>query len=123
MARGEWDQAGAFADRAHAELRRAGLEESYATTLVCAAYARAALRRGDVPAARQQLVSAQRQRPLLTYALPHFAVQARIELASVHLALVDVEGARTLMREVDELLARRPSRAPPPAGPAAPRLR
>jgi LuxR family transcriptional regulator, maltose regulon positive regulatory protein len=67
-----------------------------------------ALHRGDVPAARQELASAQRLRPLLTYALPYFAVQARIELASVHLAVADLAGARTLMREVDELLGRRP---------------
>jgi LuxR family maltose regulon positive regulatory protein len=45
---------------------------------------------------------------LLTYALPHFAVQARIELARVHLALADLAGARTLTREVDDLLRRRP---------------
>jgi LuxR family maltose regulon positive regulatory protein len=45
---------------------------------------------------------------LLTYALPHFAVQARIGLAHVHLALADLAGARTLMREVDGLLRRRP---------------
>jgi LuxR family maltose regulon positive regulatory protein len=45
---------------------------------------------------------------LLTYALPHFAVQTRIELARVHLALADLAGARTLMREIDELLRRRP---------------
>jgi LuxR family transcriptional regulator, maltose regulon positive regulatory protein len=45
---------------------------------------------------------------LLTYALPHFAVQARLELARVHLALADQVGARTLMREVDDLLKRRP---------------
>jgi LuxR family maltose regulon positive regulatory protein len=66
------------------------------------------MHRGDVPAARQELASAQRLRPLLTYALPYFAVQARIELARVHLALADLPGARTLMREVDELLRRRP---------------
>ena len=108
MALGEWAQADVFAERAQAELRRADLEESYATPLVCAACARVALRRADVPAARQQLVSAQRLRPLLTYALPHIAAQARIELARVHLALSDVEGARALMREVDELLRRRP---------------
>jgi len=108
MALGEWAQADVFAERAQAELRQADVEESYATPLVCAAYARTALRRADVPAARQQLVSAQRLRPLLTYALPHIAAQARIELARVHLALSDVEGARALMREVDELLRRRP---------------
>jgi LuxR family maltose regulon positive regulatory protein len=64
--------------------------------------------RGDVPAARQQLISAQRARPLLTYTVPHVAVQARIELARVHVALADLSGARTLMREIDEILRRRP---------------
>jgi LuxR family transcriptional regulator, maltose regulon positive regulatory protein len=70
--------------------------------------ARVAMHRGDVPAARQELVGAQRLRPLLTYALPHLAVQARMELARVHLALADLAGARTLMREIDGLLRRRP---------------
>ena len=39
---------------------------------------------------------------------PHFAVQARIELARVQLALSDLAGARTPLREIDELLRRRP---------------
>ena len=108
MARGDWGRAGVLADQAGAVLRRAGIEESYATPLVSAVQARAAMHRGDVPAARQQLVSAQRLRHLLTYAVPYFAVQARIELTRVHLALADLAGARTLMREVDELLRRRP---------------
>jgi LuxR family maltose regulon positive regulatory protein len=84
------------------------IEDSYATTLVCAVQVRVALHRGDVPAVRQYLVRAQRSRPLLTYMLPHFAVQARIGLARVHLAIGDLAGARTLMREIDELLKRRP---------------
>jgi len=108
MARGEWSRAEAFAGRARTVVRRAGRQEYYATPLVCAVHARTALHRGDVSAARQELVTAQRLRPLLTYALPHFAVQARIELARVHLALSDPAGAWTLMREVDELLRRRP---------------
>jgi LuxR family maltose regulon positive regulatory protein len=108
MARSEWSRAEALAAHARSVLRRAGLEESFATPLVCAVQARAAMHRGDVAAVRQHLVSAQRLRPLLTYALPHLAVQARIELARVHLALADLAGARTLMREIDELLRRRP---------------
>jgi LuxR family maltose regulon positive regulatory protein len=44
----------------------------------------------------------------MTYAQPHLAVQARIELARVDLALDDSAGARAVMREVDELLRRRP---------------
>jgi LuxR family maltose regulon positive regulatory protein len=108
MARGDWGRAETFAGQARAALRRAGIEESYATPLVSAVHARVALHRGDAPVARQQLVSAQRLRHLLTYALPYLAVQARIELIRVHLALADLAGARTLMREVDELLRRRP---------------
>jgi LuxR family maltose regulon positive regulatory protein len=70
--------------------------------------ARLALHRGDIAAARRELVSAQEFRPLLTYALPHLSIQFRIELIRVHLGLSDLAGARTLMREVDELLERRP---------------
>ena len=105
---GDWDRAEVLADQAGTVLRQAGIEESYATPLVSAVRARVAMHRGDAPAARRELLSAQRLRHLLTYALPYYAVQARIELTRVHLALADLAAARTLMREVDELLRRRP---------------
>ena len=108
MTRGEWSRAGALAAQAGSVLVRAGIEDSHAMPLLCAAQARVAQHRGDVPAVRRELVTAQRLRHLLTYALPHLAVQARIELARVHLALADLAGARTLMGEIDELLRRRP---------------
>jgi LuxR family maltose regulon positive regulatory protein len=104
MARNEWGRAEALATQARAFLRPAGLEN----ITVCAVQARVALHRGDVTAAREELVSAQRLRPLLTYAEPPLAVQTRIELIRVHLALADLAGARTLMREIDEVLSRRP---------------
>jgi LuxR family maltose regulon positive regulatory protein len=104
IARHEWDLAEALAGQAGAILSRAEIED----LLVCAVQARAALHRGDIQAARRELVRAQRLRPRLTYALPHLAVQARIELVQVHLALADVAGARTLMREIDEILRCRP---------------
>jgi DNA-binding CsgD family transcriptional regulator len=94
--------------RVGAVLRRAGIVESYATPLVCAVRAHVAWHRGDAEAARRELVSGQRIRPVLTYALPHLAVQARIELSRVHLALADLAGARTLLREIDDILKRRP---------------
>jgi LuxR family maltose regulon positive regulatory protein len=106
MARNQWSQAEAFASRARSVLRRAGQEASHAP--LCAVQARIALHRGEVTAARRELVTAQRLRPSLTYASPCIAVQARIELTRVHLALGDLAGARTLMREIDELLQRRP---------------
>jgi LuxR family maltose regulon positive regulatory protein len=108
IARGDWGRAETFAGQARNASRRAGIGESYATPLVSAVHARTALHRGDVPASRRELVSAQRLQHLLTHALPYFAVQARLELIRVHLALADLAGARTLMREVDELLRRRP---------------
>jgi LuxR family transcriptional regulator, maltose regulon positive regulatory protein len=108
MARGDWDRAEALAGRAGAVFGRAGMAEIPGSPLVCAVQARAALHRGDVKAARQQLARAQRQRPLLTYSYPQFAVQVRLELIRVHLGLGDVAGARTLMREIDEILRRRP---------------
>ena len=108
MARGRWDRAEALADQAWTVLRWAGIEESFATPLISALRARAAMHRGDVPAARRELLSAHHLRTLLTYSLPYLAVQARVELARVHLALADLAGARTLMHEVDDLLRRRP---------------
>jgi LuxR family maltose regulon positive regulatory protein len=108
IARNQWSRAENLATQAAAVLRRAGIEDCYATPLVCAVQGRIALHRGDVPAARRDLVNAQRTRPLLTYTQPYLAVQARIEMARVHLALADLAGARTLMQEVDEALKRRP---------------
>jgi LuxR family maltose regulon positive regulatory protein len=108
MARDQWDQVGAFASRARGRLRQAGVEDSYAAALTSAVYARLAVHRGDVPAASQELTNALRLRPLMTYAHPHWAVQLRIALIRVHLALNDLAGARTIMREIAEILNRRP---------------
>jgi LuxR family maltose regulon positive regulatory protein len=104
MARREWGRAEDLAGQAETALLPAGTENA----LVCAAQARVAWHRGNAVSARHQLVRAQRARPLLTYAQPQLAVQARIELSRVHLALADLAGARTLMVEIDEILRRRP---------------
>jgi LuxR family transcriptional regulator, maltose regulon positive regulatory protein len=108
MERNQWNQAEAFASGAHAHIRQAGIEDSYAAALTSAVQARAAAHRGDLPAARRELTNALRLRPLMTYAHPHWAVQLRIALIRVHLALSDLAGARTLMREIAEILKRRP---------------
>jgi LuxR family maltose regulon positive regulatory protein len=108
MAHDEWSRAEALAAQAGTVVHRAGIEDSYATPMVCAMQARTAMHRGDIPAARRALVAAQRLRHLLTYAWPCVAVQTRVELARAHRALGDITGARTLMQEVDELLTRRP---------------
>ena len=104
MANGDWSRVETLAAQARDALRPIGME----TLLASAVLARAAVYRGDLTAARRELVSAQRLRPLLTYAIPHLAVQARIQLIHVHLAFADIAGARTLLREIEEILKRRP---------------
>jgi LuxR family transcriptional regulator, maltose regulon positive regulatory protein len=108
ITRNDWSQAEASASRARSVLHGTGAEDSYVTTLVCAVQARVAVHRGDTAGARNQLVSAQRLRHMLTYAYPCRAVQARIELSHSYLALADLTAARTLMREIDEILRHRP---------------
>jgi len=104
MARDDWSRADDLARQARTALGPAGIE----VPLVYAVRARVAMHHGDVPAARHELACAQRLRPLLTHAQPHLAVQTRIELIRVYLALADAAAARMLMREIDELLRRRP---------------
>jgi LuxR family maltose regulon positive regulatory protein len=108
MSRNQWNHAEAFVSRARACLRQAGIEDSYGAALTSAVQARAAAHRGDVPAARRELINALRLRPLMTYAQPHWAAQLRIALIRVDLTLSDLAGARTLMREIGDILERRP---------------
>ena len=107
MAGGEWDSAGRYLGQARALARDANLEDHPPVTIVYAAAARIALHQGDKQRAREELAGAQRLRPALTYAVPHLAVQARLELAACYLALADPAGARTLLREIEQILLRR----------------
>lgn len=108
MAQGEWPQAEALAERASAGARHAWLERYPSGALLHAVTARLAIHRGDVAAARGDLARAERLRPLLTWALPHLAVQVRLELARTYLVLTDAAAARTMLWEADALLVRRP---------------
>ena len=78
------------------------------TGLLFAATARLAIARGLRAQAREALANAQRIRPMLTYALPWYSVQCRLELATAHLDLADPRGAATLYHEADDILRRRP---------------
>src|SRR5499427_5924962 len=108
MARSAWDLAERHLAEARSVAREAHLEDYPPVTIMYAVAARLALREADRPRARRELTRAQRLRPALTYALPHLAVQARLELAKCHLALADAAAARILLREIDEILIRRP---------------
>jgi LuxR family transcriptional regulator, maltose regulon positive regulatory protein len=108
MNRGDWQQAELLAERARAAARAEWLEQYVSSALLHLALARLAIHHGDVPQARSALACAEALRPKLTYALPHLAVQVRLELARSYLALTDVAAAKTAMWEVDNLLWQRP---------------
>jgi len=83
---------------------------SYATHgMAVAALARLSLVEGDHERAGRELMRAQSLRPLLTWALPWGAVRVRLELAHVALGLLDEVACRTLLMEIKEIQARRPS--------------
>jgi LuxR family maltose regulon positive regulatory protein len=108
MGRGDWPRAETLAGRACTGAPGAVSERYPGGALLFAVTARLAIHRGDVARARDDLARAEGLCPQLTWALPHLAVQVRLELARDHLALTDASAARRLLLEVDDLLARRP---------------
>jgi LuxR family maltose regulon positive regulatory protein len=92
IGRGGWVQAEELVDRALQIVRRSRMEEYPASALICAVAARVALRHER---AQEPLARAQRLRTRLTYAVPHFLVQTRLELARANLAIADAGGAAT----------------------------
>jgi LuxR family maltose regulon positive regulatory protein len=104
----DWTQAATLAEQASDVVRTGGLDSYVASALVHAALARVAVHQGDVPRAQEQLARATRLRPLLTYALPYFAVQTLLELGRVCLALDDTAGARVVLRQARDILRLRP---------------
>jgi LuxR family transcriptional regulator, maltose regulon positive regulatory protein len=108
MGRGDWDAAARFAAEARAEVDAGRIGEQVPGVLTDAVDARVAIHRGDPEQARAHLAHAQRLRLLLNRALPWAAVRARLDLAHAHLALADAPGARTILAEIRDVLARRP---------------
>ena len=108
LARGDPDDARRLADMAVDVVERGRLRDHAGSALVFAVAARLASRDGDRERARSLLAGFQRARGRLTHAMPLLAVQARVEAIRALLALADGAGARTLLREVDEILRLRP---------------
>jgi LuxR family maltose regulon positive regulatory protein len=106
---GDDPTATALARRAHSLLLRGNLD-GYATMgLTYAVAAQASLRQGDDEEARVLLARGEeRVLPLLTYALPCYAVQSRLEFARAYLGLSDTVGADRMLSQVEEVFDRRP---------------
>jgi LuxR family maltose regulon positive regulatory protein len=106
--REDWSQAAALAEQAQGVVRTGELDGYVASALVHAVVARTDLRRGEVTRAQEQLGRAARLRPLLTYALPYFAVQTLLELGRAYLTLGDVAGTGAVLRQARDILRQRP---------------
>jgi LuxR family maltose regulon positive regulatory protein len=107
--RDDWLNAETLAQQALAVMRAGHLDNYAMSPFVYAVVARTALHRGEVPGAQRHLAHAARLRPLLTYAMPHRAVQTLLELARAHLTLSDAAGAKVVLREAWDILRQRPS--------------
>ena len=106
---GRWAEAAGHLDRALAAIDDRRMFDYATCVLAFAGTARLAVHRGDLDAANRQLTHAMRARPACTYALPFVAVRVRLQLAKVHWAIGDHTTARHLLREVDDVLLRRPA--------------
>jgi LuxR family transcriptional regulator, maltose regulon positive regulatory protein len=91
---------GVIGERGHGPYAPAAIE--------LAALARSDLRSGSWPAARAALDDAAALVPRLTHALPWCAVQALLELARGHMAILDTSTAGTLLSRAEGILERRP---------------
>ena len=108
LERDDLEHAEAALAEAAALLEDQPMEEYIASAIYLAAKARLSLKKGRAATARDLLVRAMRLRPQLTHAVPWLSLQVRLELARSHLALGDVEGARTLFFEASDVITKRP---------------
>ena len=108
MDRGRWDEASECVHAAQTVIEDHRMYDYATSVLAYSAAGRLALHRGDRIDAERQLTRAMRARPAATFALPYAAVRARIQLAKVYQAMGDPGTARHLLREIDDILLRRP---------------
>ena len=108
IGRQDWHDAQTLVDQARSIVASAHLEACVTSLMVHAAGARVAAHHGRLDQVGQDLARARQLRPRATHALPYYAVQARLELTRAYLALADLTAARTVLREVHDLLGWRP---------------
>ena len=85
------------------------MDDSALSVLAFAAGARLALHHGDLKKVTARLTQAMRARPSSNSAMPYLGVRSRVQLAKVHWAIADHTAAHHLLREIDDILQRRPA--------------
>ena len=85
------------------------MDDNALSVLAFAAAARLAVHRGDLKQANARLTQAMRARPSCNSAMPYLGVRSRLQLAKVYSVNGDHATARHLLREIDDILLRRPA--------------
>jgi LuxR family maltose regulon positive regulatory protein len=107
LGRDDWETAEHFADRSLDLIREHGLELYLTSGLAFAVATRCAVRHDKIGEARNLLAQAAAIRPRLTNATPGVAVQTLLEMTKAHVEIGDIAGARLVMREASDILAKR----------------
>ena len=81
---------------------------SWASPLAFVANARVAQRQGDARRLAEYVAGVQMRRPQLTAAIPWVSALTLLQLTRVHVASRDAAGARTVLRDLNDLLRERP---------------
>ena len=95
-------------ERACRRVLAAGLNEYVLAAHLHAVAARVAVASGEADDARRHLAPVERLRPLMTASAPWLSVSVRLDAVEAFIALREVASARTLMREIDDILRVRP---------------
>ena len=106
---GRWAEAAGRVEAALAVVDEARMQDYATCVLAFAAAARLAVHRGDMEGANRELTRAMPARPSLTFVFPFLAVRLRLQLAKVYWAIADYSAARHLLREIDDIVLRRPA--------------
>jgi LuxR family maltose regulon positive regulatory protein len=105
---GDWHAAARHADTAASAIAANHMDDYSTSALGFAVAARVALHDQDLPRAERLLALGMQARTLCTYVLPFLALRARLQLSKAFATKGDRTAARALMREMDDLLSKRP---------------
>ena len=108
MEDGRWKEAADRVAVALGIIKEHRMHDYAISLLAFAAAARLAVHQADLSGADHRLVQAMRSRPASTFVLPFVAVRGRLQLAKVYLTRGDQASWRHLLREIDDVLRRRP---------------
>ena len=109
MDRGRWTEAAERTNLALTTIEEHRMDDNALSVLAFAAGARLALHHGDLKQVTARLTQAMRARPSCNSAMPYLGVRSRVQLAKVHWAIADHTAAHHLLREIDDILQRRPA--------------